>query len=114
MIAPDLAEKFDGKALEAEEARALRRTTFTMWEDDEGTCHGRFRLPARHGQMLTKMILAISAPTGPGQVVGLDGLEELGQRDAVADRGGQVGVDAALPTRVCTRLSDTGACGAGG
>ena len=52
VIAPDLAEKFDGKALEAEEARALRRTTLTMWEDDEGTCHGRFRIPALHGQML--------------------------------------------------------------
>ena len=63
VIAPDLAEKFDGKALEAEEAEALRRTTLTMWEDDEGTCHGRFRIPALHGQMLTKMILAISSPS---------------------------------------------------
>ena len=62
MIAPDLAEQFEGKALEREEAEALRRTTLTMWEDDEGTCHGRFRLPALHGQMLTKMILAISSP----------------------------------------------------
>ena len=63
MIAPDLAEEFEGKALEREEAEALRRTTLTMWEDDEGTCHGRFRLPALHGQMLTKMILAISSPS---------------------------------------------------
>ena len=63
VIAPDLAEKFDGKALEAEEAKALRRTTLTMFEDDEGTCHGRFRIPAVQGQMLTKMILAISSPT---------------------------------------------------
>ena len=62
VIAPDLAEEFEGRALEREEAEALRRTTLTMWEDDEGTCHGRFRLPALHGQMLTKMILAISAP----------------------------------------------------
>ena len=62
VIAPDLAEKFEGRALEREEAEALRRTTFTMWEDDEGTCHGRFRIPALHGQMLTKMILAISSP----------------------------------------------------
>ena len=67
VIAPDLAEKFDGKALEAEEARALRRTTFTMWEDDEGTCHGRFRIPALHGQMLTKMILAICSPVAVHQ-----------------------------------------------
>ncbi len=63
VIAPDLAEKFDGKALEKEEAEALRRTTLTMLEDDEGTCHGRFRIPALHGQMLTKMILAISSPS---------------------------------------------------
>ena len=63
VIAPDLAERFDGRALEAEEARALRRTTFTMFEDDEGTCHGRFRIPAAQGQMLTKMILAICSPT---------------------------------------------------
>ena len=62
VIAPDLAEEFEGRALEREEAEALRRTTLTMWEDDEGTCHGRFRLPALHGQMLTKMILAISSP----------------------------------------------------
>ena len=62
VIAPELAEEFEGRALEREEAEALRRTTLTMWEDDEGTCHGRFRLPALHGQMLTKMILAISSP----------------------------------------------------
>ena len=65
VIAPELAEKYDGQALEREEAEALRRTTFTMWEDDEGTCHGRFRIPALHGQMLTKMILAISSPAAP-------------------------------------------------
>ena len=63
VIAPELAETFEGKALEAEEAKALQRTTFTMWEDDEGTCHGRFRIPSLHGQMLTKMILALSSPS---------------------------------------------------
>ena len=62
VIAPEVAEKFDGKALEKEEAQALRRTTLTMFEDDEGTCHGRFRIPAAQGQMLTKMILAIASP----------------------------------------------------
>ncbi len=62
VIAPDLAEKYEGRALEAEEAAAARRTVFTMVEDDEGTCHGRFRIPTLHGQMLNKMILAISSP----------------------------------------------------
>ena len=85
VIAPDLAEKFDGKALEAEEARALRRTTLTMWEDDEGTCHGRFRIPALHGQMLTKMILAISSPA-------------RSTNDNVASSGS--GIDPDLPTPV--------------
>ena len=46
VIAPEVAEEFEGRALEREEAEALRRTTLTMWEDDEGICHGRFRLPA--------------------------------------------------------------------
>jgi len=82
VIAPDLAEQFEGRALEREEAEALRRTTLTMWEDDEGTCHGRFRLPALHGQMLTKMILAISSPS----------------RAAGADA--QSGIDPDLPTPV--------------
>ncbi len=62
VIAPDLAETYDGKALEAEEAAALRRTTLEMREDDEGTCHGSFRIPVLHGQMLRKMILALTSP----------------------------------------------------
>jgi hypothetical protein len=63
VIAPDKAEEFEGKALEAEEARALQRTTLVMWEDDEGTIHGRFRTPAMPGQMLVKMILALTSPS---------------------------------------------------
>jgi hypothetical protein len=63
VIAPELADQIEGKALEAEEARALQRTTLTMWEDDEGTTHGRFRIPALHGQMLEKMLLALTAQT---------------------------------------------------
>ena len=72
VIAPEVAERFEGQALEAEEAQALRRTTFTMWEDDEGTCHGRFRIPALHGQMLTKMILAITSPAHSTTAAGID------------------------------------------
>jgi hypothetical protein len=63
VIAPELADQIEGKALETEEARALQRTTLTMWEDDEGTTHGRFRIPALHGQMLEKMLLAFTAPS---------------------------------------------------
>ena len=34
-----------------------------MWEDDEGACHGRFRVPDLHGQMLEKTILALTSPS---------------------------------------------------
>src|SRR4051794_18124661 len=86
VIAPELAEKFEGKLLEHEEARALQRTTLTMWEDDEGTTHGRFRIPTLHGQMLTKMILPISSPP---------------RSTAVTDTGAtSTGIEADLPTPV--------------
>ena len=91
VIAPDLAEEFEGRDLEREEAEALRRTTLTMWEDDEGTCHGRFRLPALHGQMLTKMILAISSPARAAGA---------GVAQAGAESGAQCGIDPDLPTPV--------------
>ena len=56
----DVAERYDSKALEApEEAAALRRTFLEMREDDEGTCHGKFRIPALHGQILSKFVLAL-------------------------------------------------------
>ncbi len=62
VIAPDLAEQLDGRALEAQEAAALRRTSLEMREDDEGTCHGRFRIPALHGQVLRKFIQSLTSP----------------------------------------------------
>jgi hypothetical protein len=63
VIAPELADQVEGKQLEAEEARALQRTTLTMWEDDEGTTHGRFRVPALYGQMLDNMLMSLTAPS---------------------------------------------------
>lgn len=63
VIAPAVAEQFEGRALEAQEAAALRRTTFEIREDGEGTCHGRFRIPALHGQMLRKMLHSLTPPT---------------------------------------------------
>ncbi|SDS16048.1 protein of unknown function [Nocardioides scoriae] len=62
VICPERADEIEGRLLEAEEQEAARRTSLTMREDDLGVCHGRFRIPARHGQMLTKMILALTPP----------------------------------------------------
>jgi len=94
VIAPELGEEFEGRALEREEAEALRRTTVTMWEDDEGTCHGRFRLPALHGQMMTKMILAISSPARSAGSPKAEGAKT----GAVA--AARYAIDADLPTPV--------------
>ena len=44
VVCPGLAEAYEGKKLEAEEAKAARKTTFSMWEDEQGVCHGRFRI----------------------------------------------------------------------
>lgn len=72
VICPDRAEEIEGRLLEAEEQAAARRTTLTMREDDQGTCHGRFRIPARHGQMLAKMIHTLASPTRPDQEIDAD------------------------------------------
>ena len=111
VLAPELAEKFEGRKLEQEEARARRRTSFTMWEDDEGICHGRFAIPHLHGEMLRKMILAISS---------------YGRPTSRPDAAGAGGIDPDLPTPVrhglaftqliestcATDLPKSGGCGA--
>ena len=45
VIAPDLAEAYEGKVLADQEAQAARRTVFRMREDDAGTCHGTLPHP---------------------------------------------------------------------
>ena len=62
VIAPDLAEAYEGRVLADQEAAAARKTMLTMREDADGTCHGRFRIPLLHGQWLGKMILALCSP----------------------------------------------------
>ena len=62
VIAPDLADAYEGKVLAEQEATAARRVMFAIREDDAGSCHGRFRIPTLHGQWLNKMILALASP----------------------------------------------------
>ena len=63
-----------------------------MWEDDEGTTHGRFRIPSLQGQVLTKMILAISSPSRSSGTTG---------------RSRATGIDPDLPTPVRQRVAFT-------
>ena len=62
VIAPDAAEEHEGRQLAAEEARAGRTTSLDLWVDAHGLTHGRFRIPARHGEMLRKAIWALTNP----------------------------------------------------
>ncbi|WP_167736749.1 HNH endonuclease signature motif containing protein [Nocardioides sp. 1609] len=59
---PDRADEHEARLLEAEEARARKRTTFTLWDDGEGLAHGRFTMPSAQASMLKKALAAIAAP----------------------------------------------------
>ncbi|MGI8645269.1 MAG: HNH endonuclease signature motif containing protein, partial [Nocardioides sp.] len=62
VVAPQVGEAHEARLLEKEEADAQAAGSFTMSEDGHGQCHGRFRIPALHGAMLRKHLLAIAAP----------------------------------------------------
>jgi hypothetical protein len=59
---PDGADAKEAAALERQEQRARTRTRLSMYDDDEGTTHGRFTIPVFQGAMLRKMVAAIAAP----------------------------------------------------
>ncbi|QDH11210.1 DUF222 domain-containing protein [Nocardioides dongxiaopingii] len=59
---PDKADEHEARLLEAEEARARKRTALTMWDDGEELAHGRFTLPSAQASMLRKALTAIVAP----------------------------------------------------
>ncbi len=60
-------------ALEAQEAAAARKTSFTMHETPTGSSAGRFALPVLHGAILHKAITGLASPVrGDGQVIDPD------------------------------------------
>ena len=76
VVAPEVGEAHEARLLEADEAKAREAASFTMSEDGHGTCRGRFNIPALHGAMLRKHLLALAAPkhrasrtTGTGEPV---------------------------------------------
>ncbi len=69
VVAPDLAEAYEGRLLEAQEAIAARKTSLTMNHTGDGLCRGRFTVPALHGAILTKAILGLASPTRSDEVV---------------------------------------------
>ena len=62
VVAPDIAEDHERKALERQEALAEEACRFTITDDGHGLCHGRFTLPTPVGAMLKQSVLAMNAP----------------------------------------------------
>ncbi|WP_435746516.1 DUF222 domain-containing protein [Nocardioides sp. SYSU DS0663] len=62
VIAPEIGEAHDARALEREERAAAARAFLTMCPDGRGSMVGKFSVPEAHGQMLHKALLALSAP----------------------------------------------------
>ena len=60
LVAPDIGEAAEAKALADEEAAAERSVHLTMREDDQGRCHGTFTIPTAAGQAFRKQLLAIT------------------------------------------------------
>ncbi|QCW50758.1 DUF222 domain-containing protein [Nocardioides dongxiaopingii] len=61
-IDPDKADEHEARLLGAEEARAWRKTRFTLWDDGEGLAHGTFAIPTAQASMLRKALAALAAP----------------------------------------------------
>lgn len=59
---PDGADAREAAALEAQEARARRKTRFVMADDGDGLTHGRFTLPTATADALRKQLHALAAP----------------------------------------------------
>lgn len=62
LVAPHVAEDHERRLLEADEAHAARTCTFTITDDGHGTCHGHFRIPTLHGEILRKALTALANP----------------------------------------------------
>ena len=62
VVAPEIAEEHELRALQRQEALAEEACRFTIADDGHGLCHGRFTLPSPVGAMLKQAVLAINSP----------------------------------------------------
>ncbi|MDN4162300.1 HNH endonuclease signature motif containing protein [Nocardioides abyssi] len=62
VVAPEIGEERDARALEREEREARANAWLTMCPDGKGSVRGKFSVPTLHGEMLKKMLLAFAAP----------------------------------------------------
>lgn len=62
VVAPEVGESQEARQLAIEEAQAAATASFTMIDDGEGRCHGRFTVPSHVGAMLKRHLLALANP----------------------------------------------------
>ncbi|GGO74302.1 HNH endonuclease signature motif containing protein [Nocardioides deserti] len=62
VVAPEIGEERDARALEREEREARANAWLTMAPDGKGSYRGKFSIPTMQGAMLKKMLLAFAAP----------------------------------------------------
>jgi hypothetical protein len=65
LVAPAVGEEAEARALAREEAAAARKVHLRLRDDGQGSCHGRFTIPAAAGEALRKQLLALAAPQRP-------------------------------------------------
>ncbi len=79
VIDPEGADEELGRRLAREEREARRATYLRLWEHDDGTTSGRFRIPTLHAHMLRKALDAFTSPRRSGR-------RELGRHEALTSR----------------------------
>src|SRR4029079_15875720 len=62
VVAPEIAEAHELQALQRQEALAEEACRFTIGDDGQGLCRGRFTLPSHVCAMLKQAVLAINSP----------------------------------------------------
>ncbi|MDN4162320.1 HNH endonuclease signature motif containing protein [Nocardioides abyssi] len=62
VVAPEIGEERNARALEREEREARAKAWLTMCPDGKGSVRGKFSILTLHGEMLKKMLLAFAAP----------------------------------------------------
>ncbi|GGO70363.1 HNH endonuclease signature motif containing protein [Nocardioides deserti] len=62
VVAPEIGEERDARALEREEREARANAWLTMAPDGKGSYRGKFSIPTMQGAMLKKVLLAFTAP----------------------------------------------------
>ncbi|MDN4162901.1 HNH endonuclease signature motif containing protein [Nocardioides abyssi] len=80
VVAPEIGEERDARALEREEREARANAWLTMGPDGRGSYRGKFSIPTLHGEMLKKMLLAFAAPKHQAATKGDEAAEAVERR----------------------------------